>query len=61
MARMSFKDIKKCAFRVICYKNRVAIEFFHALTDGAGGMVFLKSLMAEYTKLICLPTQAFSH
>ena len=48
MARMSFKDIKKCAFRVICYKNRVAIEFFHALTDGAGGMVFLKSLMAEY-------------
>lgn len=48
MARMAFKDIKKCAFRVICYNNRVAIEFFHAVTDGAGGMVFLKSLLAEY-------------
>lgn len=48
MARMSFKDIRKCAFRVISYKNRVAVEFFHAVTDGSGGMVFLKSLIAEY-------------
>ena len=46
--RMSFKDIKKCAFRVLYYKNRIAIEFFHALTDGNGGIIFLKTLLAEY-------------
>lgn len=48
MARMSFKDIGKCAFRVVCHKNRIAVEFYHALTDGSGGLVFLKSLLAEY-------------
>jgi len=46
--RMSFTDIKKCAFRVLYYKNRIAIEFFHALTDGNGGLIFLKTLLAEY-------------
>ncbi len=40
------------AFRVIYYKNRVSIEFFHVLTDGSGGMVFLKTLMAEYLRLL---------
>lgn len=49
LARISFKDIRKCAFRVICYQNRVAVEFYHSLTDGNGAMVFLKSLLAEYT------------
>ena len=39
------------AFRVIYYKNRISIEFFHVLTDGSGGMVFLKSLIAEYIRL----------
>ena len=38
-------------FRVIYYKNRVSIEFFHVLTDGIGGMVFLKALVAEYLRL----------
>lgn len=46
--RMSFSDIKRCAFRVLYYKKRVAIEFFHALTDGNGGLIFLKTLIAEY-------------
>lgn len=48
MARMSFKDVGKCAFRVVCHKNRLAVELYHALTDGSGGMVFLKTLLAEY-------------
>ncbi len=48
MRRMPFDDIRKCAFRVICHNNRLAIEFFHAVTDGNGGLVFLKSLLAEY-------------
>lgn len=48
MERMPFDDIRKCAFRVICHQNRVAVEFFHSVTDGSGGLVFLKSLLAEY-------------
>lgn len=48
MARMSFKDVRKCAFRVVCYENRLAVEFYHALTDGNGGLIFLKTLLAEY-------------
>ncbi|MBE6632684.1 MAG: alpha/beta hydrolase, partial [Ruminococcaceae bacterium] len=48
LTRMSSRDMRKCAFRVITYKNRLAIELFHALTDGNGGLVFLKTLVAEY-------------
>lgn len=45
---MSKKELRKCAFRVIVYRNRIAVEFFHSLTDGTGAMVFLKNLTAEY-------------
>ncbi|MBR6682122.1 MAG: alpha/beta hydrolase [Clostridia bacterium] len=48
LSRMPFDDIRKCAFRVLIYDNRIAVEFFHALTDGNGGLVFLKTLVAEY-------------
>ena len=48
LARAPLDDIKKCAFRTIVYNNRVAVEFFHAITDGNGGLVFLKTLVAEY-------------
>lgn len=50
LVAMPDRELKSCAFRVIVYKNRVAVEFFHALTDANGGMVFLKSLCAEYIK-----------
>ena len=48
LARMPFSDISKCAFRVIVYEKRIAVEFFHSLTDGNGGLVFLNTLVAEY-------------
>ncbi len=48
LVRMPLDDIRHCAFRVLIYKKRIAVEFFHALTDGNGGLVFLKSLVAEY-------------
>ena len=38
-------------FRVLYWKNRISVEFFHVLTDGTGGMRFLKSLVAEYLRL----------
>ncbi len=51
LSRMPFDDIRKCAFRVLYYENRIAVEFFHALTDGNGGMIFLKTLLAEYISI----------
>lgn len=39
------------SFRVIYYKNRISVEFFHVLTDGIGGMAFLKALLSEYIRL----------
>lgn len=48
LARMSKRETRTCAFRVIVYDRRIAVELFHSLTDGSGAMVFLKSLVAEY-------------
>ncbi len=45
---MSGKEMHSCALRVIVYHDRIAVEFFHSLTDGTGAMIFLKSLVAEY-------------
>ena len=45
---MSKEEMRQCAFRVIVYNNRIAVEFFHSLTDGTGALVFLKNLVAEY-------------
>jgi len=39
------------SFRVLYYQNRFSVEFFHALTDGLGGMTFLKVLCCEYLRL----------
>lgn len=39
------------SFRVLYYKNRISVEFFHVLTDGTGGMAFLKTLLSEYLRL----------
>ncbi len=51
LAYMTKKEMKTCAFRVIVYRKRIAVEIFHALTDGTGGLIFLKSLVAEYLEL----------
>ncbi len=47
-AKMPLSEIRRCAFRVLYYENRVAVEFFHVLTDGTGGLIFLKTLAADY-------------
>lgn len=48
LVRMTGRELRQCAFRVIVYENRVALEMFHSLTDGTGAMIFLKTLLAEY-------------
>lgn len=48
LVHVPFRKLKTCAFRVIAHENRIAVELFHALTDGTGALIFLKSLVAEY-------------
>ncbi|NMD38045.1 MAG: hypothetical protein GYA87_05115 [Christensenellaceae bacterium] len=40
------------SFRLLYYKNRLSVEFFHVLTDGNGAIVFLNTLLAEYLRLL---------
>ena len=37
--------------RVFYYRSRVSAEFFHSLTDGTGGLTFIKTLAVEYLRL----------
>ena len=48
LAHVPFGQVRQCAFRVLVYHDRMAVEFFHAVTDGTGGLIFLKTLTAEY-------------
>ena len=48
---MPLREIRRCAIRVRYYRERMAVEFFHAVTDGTGAMIFTKTLAAEYTRL----------
>ena len=48
---MPKKEIKKCAIRILYKENMIAVEFFHAITDGRGASIFFKSLIAEYIRL----------
>ena len=48
LPRMSKREVRQCALRVVVFHRRIAIEVFHSLTDGTGAMIFLKSLLAEY-------------
>ena len=48
LAHVPFHQVRQCAFRVLVYHNRFAVEFFHALTDGTGALIFVKTLLAEY-------------
>lgn len=48
---MDFEQNGGFMFRVRYYSTRIAVEFFHVLTDGTGGLCFLKTLVAEYLTL----------
>ena len=49
--RFNFGRNRKYLFRVRYFGRRIALEVFHALSDGSGGLIFLKTLTAEYLKL----------
>lgn len=51
MAPIKPRETRGFQFRVLYHERRITVEFFHALTDGTGAMVFLKTLVAEYLRL----------
>lgn len=60
LTRMTRREMRKCALRVIVYDRRIALELFHSLTDGNGALVFLKTLTAEYLRRkygTCIPVE----
>lgn len=48
LIRMDVDEKDAAMFRVRYHENRIAVEYFHVLCDGTGGMCFLKTLVAEY-------------
>jgi NRPS condensation-like uncharacterized protein len=37
-------------YRILARENRISVEFVHILTDGGGGLEFLKTLLFQYFK-----------
>ncbi|MBQ6569561.1 MAG: hypothetical protein IJL87_04840 [Clostridia bacterium] len=48
---MSRTELKKSCIRILYFKNRIAVEIFHSVTDGTGGLIFLQNLTARYLEL----------
>lgn len=48
---MTNKELATCAIRVLYSEKTIHVEFFHSITDGKGGMDFLKAFVYEYLKI----------
>ena len=46
--RLYTKESDGYLFRVRVHDKRISLEVFHSVSDGYGGLVFLKTLVAEY-------------
>lgn len=42
-------------YRVLHFKRRISVELSHILTDGAGGLAYLRALVAQYLRLEGVP------
>lgn len=51
LTHMSRRDLAKSCIKVLYFENRIAVEFFHSVTDGNGGLIFVKNLTATYLSL----------
>jgi hypothetical protein len=49
--RLYTKDQQGYLFRVRAHECRVSLEVFHSVSDGFGGITFMKTLVAEYLRL----------
>jgi NRPS condensation-like uncharacterized protein len=51
LVRMDMKANRHFMFRLRYFDKRIAVEIFHALADGTGGLTFLLTLVKEYLRL----------
>ena len=51
LSYMSRSETRRCCLRIFYYRNRIAVEFFHVVSDGRGGSIFLRNLLARYLTL----------
>lgn len=49
--RVKFAENDGFLFKVYYHGSRVAVDFYHVLTDGCGGKIFLSTLIARYLEL----------
>lgn len=49
--KMTIRQRTRMPFRVRAFKNQVAVEFSHIVTDGTGALIYFQSLLAEYLQL----------
>lgn len=49
--RVNFRENRRFLFKVYYHGRRIAIDMYHALTDGHGGALFLSTLVARYLTL----------
>lgn len=49
--RIDFRENNGYLFRVFYHGKCISIDFYHALCDGYGGVVFLSTLTAQYLRL----------
>lgn len=52
LEQMTYRESKGFLFRISYYHKRISLEVFHALSDGYGGMQFLKSVTYNYLLLL---------
>ncbi len=50
--RLYTKDNNGYLFRVRTFERRVSLEVFHSVSDGFGGITFIKTLIAQYLRLL---------
>ena len=51
LTHMTRKELNTCCVRFLYYENRIAVEVFHSVTDGTGGLILLQNLTARYLAL----------
>ena len=51
LTHMTRRELRTCCVRFLYYNNRIAVEVFHSVTDGTGGLILLKNLTARYLAL----------
>ena len=51
LTHMTRRELGKCCVRFLYYENRLAVEVFHSVTDGTGGLKMIQNLTARYLTL----------